>query len=55
MVDKTTTIRINKTTKELMNRVKIHHRETYDDLIKRKISVNKKIILQHHKGSGIKN
>lgn len=35
MVDKTTTIRINKKTKIIMDRNKIHPRETYDDLIKR--------------------
>lgn len=36
MVDKTTTIRINKKTKEILDSNKIYPRETYDDLIKKR-------------------
>lgn len=33
----TTTIRVNKGTKKLLDSVKIHPRETYDDVLKRLI------------------
>lgn len=41
MVDKTTTIRIDKKTKTIMDNNKVHPRETYDDLIKRLIKKRK--------------
>lgn len=37
--EKTTTIRISESTKKMLDKVKVHHRETYDDILKRAIKI----------------
>ncbi len=37
-----TTIRISKQTKKLLDEAKLHHRETYEDVIKRLLETVKK-------------
>ena len=40
--DESTTIRVSRKAKRMMDQIKIHHRETYEDIIVRLIKTTKK-------------